>query len=286
MNTAKLVCPDERALIDRLERRSLCVRVSDPQTIAAAAHHATRRNSLFCVICDSDTLLSEIETEETWRGIPIAWIAPAVGPFRHLSRQLALLRTLNLRVYLPATDLIGARLLTSVGIPTCVMFDTVAPDWDILADLMIYTLLDMAPHAPIEPFQTIAEGYRQTAWSEDWGRVWFHDPLQYLHVDDQGRVALSRRALLAGDFIAHDVSELDTPTVKQTVADQCQAWQAFFAHHHFCTLCKAWRICHGRFATGKTEPDGCADFFCEMMTVIEQRRDRVQSNRVAEIWQP
>jgi hypothetical protein len=283
----KLVCPHERALIDRLEGRTVCVRVDAARDIIAAAADVRRHNTLSCVICDLAIPIEEIEVEGDWQGVPIALMAPSVGRFRNIAKKVGALRKLNLRVYLPgeANNLNGARTLASLGIPVCLDFE-VKPDWEALADLMTYALLGPVPHAPIDPFQTIADGYRQTARTADWGRVFFDDPSRYLHLDAEGRIALSRRELLAGDFIAGDVSKLDSPEVKHAIEERTEAWRNLFAEDHFCARCKAWRICRARFCDGKETSDGCDEFFHEMAEVIERHRKTARANGPAEKWQP
>ena len=279
----KLVCPHERALIDRLEGRAICVRVDAAGDIVAAAADVRRHNTLACVICDLSVPIEEIEVEDDWRGVPVALMAPSVGQFRNVAKKVAALRNLNLRVYLPceADNLTGARVLASLGIPVCIDFGA-APDWDALADLMTYALLGLVPHAPIDPFQTIADGYRQTARSNNWGRVLFDDPSRYLHLDAEGRIALSRRDLLAGDFIAYELSKLDSPEVKHAVDERLDAWRNLFAEDHFCARCRAWRICRARLCDGKAAPDGCDAFFDEMAEVIERRKPEATVAK----WQP
>ena len=282
-----LVCPNEPALLERLEGRTLCVCVDSPDEIVAAAKRAGRRNRLHCVICDCATPIEDIKIEASWRGIPIALRAPSTGRFRALSGKLRALRSLNLRVFLACdrANLVGARLLASLGIPVCVEFGA-APDWNALADLMVYALLGIAPHAPIEPFETMAGCYHRTQRSEDWGRAWFDDPASYLHLDADGRVALSRRALVASDFVADDAGALETAAVREAIAARREAWRTLFADNHFCARCKAWRICAGRFRDGKTQPDGCEAFFCETAEAIERRRDKTKKNERAAPWQP
>lgn len=282
----KLVCPHERALIDRLDGRAVCVRVDGTGDIAAAAADVRGRNTLACVICES-VPIEEIEVEDDWLGVPIALMAPSVGRFRNVAKKVESLRRMNLRVYLPceADNLTGARVLASLGIPVCLVFEA-APDWDALADLMTYALLGLMPHAAIDPFQTIADGYRQTARSDNWGRVFFDDPSRYLHLDVEGRIALSRRDLLAGNFIACELSKLDSPEIKHAIEERTEAWRSLFAEDHFCARCKAWRICRARFCDGKAAPDGCDAFFHEMAEIIERRRNKPGSNRPAEKWQP
>jgi len=280
----KLVCPHERALIDRLQGRTVCVRVGAARDIAAAAAEVRQRNTLACVICES-VPIEDIDVEDDWQGVPIALMAPSVGRFRNIAKKVDALRKLNLRVYLSceADNLAGARILASLGIAVCIMFDA-APDWDAMADLMTYALLGPVPHAPIDPFRTIADGYRPAARSDDWGRVFFDDPSRYLHLDAEGRIALSRREMLAGDFVAGDLSKLDSLLVKHAIEQRAAAWRELFADDHFCARCKAWRICRARLCDGKAEPDGCDAFFDEMADVIERRRNKTGSR--ADKWQP
>ena len=290
MGSIKLVCPNQRALIGRFEQRTLCVRVNTPQEIIAAANDVRAHNNLFCVICDSKIPIEEIDIGEDWENTPIALMAPSVGRFRNISKKLELLRKLNLRVYLPCNEknLTGVRLLASVGIPTCIVFNVDHTlDWDALADLMTYALLGGAQHAPIEPFQTIANSYRQTSRrGEDWGRVYFEDSSRYLHIDVTGKIALSHRELLAGDFIADDLSKLDSLEIKEAIEDRMNMWRNLFLENHFCARCSAWRICRGKFSKGKTEPNGCVNFFDEMADIVEQYRNKLKSNRPVEKWQP
>lgn len=289
MKMLKLVCPNKRALIDRLERRTLCVRINFSEDVAAAVDAAKARNSLFCVICDSNVPLDEIEIPDGWPGEPIALMVPSVGRFGKISKKLVALRKLDLRVYLPygKENLVGARMLASVGIAAGMVFDPgETPDWDAIADLMTYGLLGAAPHAPIEPFQTMATAYRRDGRSEDWGHAWFDDPSCYLHIDEAGRIALSRTDLLAGEFVADDLSELDSPVVSAAIEDRTEAWRNLFFENHFCARCKGWRLCHGRFCDGKPTSNGCDDFFNEMTSVIEQYRRKMKLKRPVERWQP
>lgn len=87
MNAIKLVCPNNRALIDRFERRSLCVRVDAAQDIVATAENARARNNLFCVIWDSKIPIEDIDGCDDWQNIPIALMAPSVGRFRNLQKK-------------------------------------------------------------------------------------------------------------------------------------------------------------------------------------------------------
>lgn len=286
----KLVCPYDRALISRLERRNLCVRVNSPEELVPAARAVQAHSNLSCVICDSKVPVDEIDAGDDWQNIPIALMVPSIGSFRNVAKKLPLLRKLDLRVYFPCDNqnLTGARILASVGIPASIVLNSDrALDWDALADLMTYALLGLAKHAPIEPFQTIANGYREASrrW-EDWGRVYFDVPAHYLHVSEKGKIALSSRELLAGEFVADDLSKVDSPEVREAIENRMEAWRDLFLEDHFCARCGAWRICRGKFSRGKTKPDGCAEFFEEMANVVEQYRIKLKSTAPERIWQP
>jgi hypothetical protein len=91
---------------------------------------------------------------------------------------------------------------------------------------------------------------------------------------------------MAGDFVACELSKLDSPLVQHAAEERTEAWRNQFAEDHFCARCAAWRICRARFCDGKAAPDGCDAFFQEMAEVIERRRNKPGSNRAAEKWQP
>ena len=134
-----------------------------------------------------------------WR----SWPLPS-GRFRDLARHLDRLRKLNLRVYLPcdhADNLASLRILSSVGIPCCADFRDGGTDWEALADLATYAVLERTPHAAMEPFAFMAANYH-SADRLDWGRVFFDDPRHFLHLSEDGRVALSQAELAEGRFVA------------------------------------------------------------------------------------
>jgi hypothetical protein len=280
----KLICPDSPALIARLQGRTLCVRVEEPSGITTAAVAARQRNTLACVICKADVSRADIDIDDGWHDVPLALMVPSIGRVRHLVKKLKMLRKSNVRVHLSPTaeNLVGARILASLEIPVCIDLQSMC-DWDALADVMTYALLGMVPHAPIEPFHTIAENYHTASRSDDWGRIFFDDPSHYLHLDTVGHIALSRRELLAGQFVG-EIAQLDGLALKRAIDKRSAAWRNRFAENHFCARCDSWRGCRARLSDGKSEPDGCAAFFHEMTDVIDQRRER--HSRRAQPWQP
>lgn len=275
MNSKKIVCPYNPALLDRLSGRVVVVRVDDPTQVASAAADVTKsHNELFCVILELKVPVDQIALQDEWKGIPIALMAPSLGKFRNLVKELELLRKLNLRVYLPCSNLenlSGLRILASVGVPCCVTFDRGETNWEALTDLMTYAVLERAPHAPIEPFVFIASHYDPCAYTE-WSSIYFDDPKQFLHLDSKGRVALSHAELLKEKFIAKDISEIEDTAACPTYVEKFDAWRQFFLNNHPCACCEGWRVCLGKFAPngrGK-KSKGCTAFFSEMMEVSQR----------------
>ncbi len=283
----KLVVPYDRSLFERLRNRTLCVRVNDPRETAAAALAARVDNSLSCVLCELDIPLERFFVEPDWRGIPIFLKVPSAGNYRNLSKLLPALKSLDLHVYLPCEgrNLISARQLSSVGINTGIIIDENAEnDWHALAEIMTYALIGLMPHAPIEPFFTMANALGKGLRGENWGRVYFDDPSEYLHLDAKGRVALSHRELLAGDFIADNLAVLDSVEIRKAVDDRVASWEKLFLENNFCSRCSGWKLCRGKFSEGTKKSDTCKWFFDEMTAVVEQYHNRPGKVRQGKPW--
>jgi hypothetical protein len=272
----RLICPHEPALLKRLDGRTVLVRVDDVAGIAQAAGDARSRNQLERVLATASLPLSQIPLAESWRAIPIDLMVPALGAMGDVLAIIPALRRLNLRVVLPAAGehFAGAKVLASLGVPVAITLSQ-SRDWDALADLMSYALVSPVQHAPIEPFATLAAGFRADGRCEDWGRAEYDDPSRYLHLDREGRIALSAAELAAGDFFG-DFAMLDSIALHQAVRERGEAWRELFAQNHFCARCRAFRLCRGRLRDGLAEPDGCDDFFDEAIEVLTRRAARTE----------
>lgn len=286
----RLLCPDSRELIERLAGHALVVRVDGLEAIAnAAAMVEASEAHLFCVRCEERKPLAALRCPEGLEGIPIALYLPEVGPFREIVEWIRQLRELEVRIYLPATpeNLVSLRLLSSLGVACCATFDAVTPDWEALTDLATYALLGRAPHAAIDPFETIADHYRPEGRT-DWHTVHFADPSAYLHLDEAGRVALSHEEMRAGTFIADSVEALPEDLNScEPFAERIKSWRRFFLEDHFCASCNAWRLCQGSFAKSAEQDRGCASFFGEFLTVIEESRAQLDAQQTGpEPWRP
>lgn len=288
MNWPRIVCPPNPSLLQSFTGRTVAVRVNHPgEAPQAAAQVWESGNDLFCVIVESDTPLAQIEFREDQKAIPLAVMAPSWGKFRDLVKLLVMLRDFNLRVYLRCENpenITGLRILSSVGIHTCAVFDG-QTNWEALADLMTYAVLERVPHASMEPFTFIASRYDSFSYLE-WGCVYFDDPRDFLHLDAQGRVALSPSDLSQKRFIAPSLSEITAPDEFPAIRERLQAWRHFFVENHPCASCGGWKICLGKFAANIPENQGCSAFFLEMLEVARQHQARHAQVEEGRIWQP
>ncbi len=289
MNLPGIVCPDDKALLGSFNGRSVAVRVGNlARAPGAAADVLGSGNSLHCVIVETDAPLDAIEAPENAKGIPLALIVPSMGKFRGLAPGLACLRELDARIYLRCDNpenITALRVLASVGIHGCAIFGKSPNHWEKLADLMTWAVLGFAPHASIEPFETIVSHYNPHSCLR-WGRVWFDDPQCFLYLDERGRVALSRPELEQGNFIAGSISEIGDPPRFPAIKSSVLDWQRFFLQNHPCSVCPGWKICLGRFHSQSAENQGCSAFFIEMLDVARQYAKIKTPVEERHIWQP
>jgi hypothetical protein len=289
MNWPRIVCPDNKGLLQTFTGREVAVRVSDARRTAAAASRVRGTgNELLCVIIRSRVPLDEVTFGAEQKGIPMALMVPSPGRFRNLAKRLDLLRGLNLRVYLPCDNpqnLAALRVLSSVGIQTCAVFGKGTTDWEALTELMTYAVLEQTPHAFMEPFAFIASHYDPFSHL-DWGSVYFDDPRHYLHVDGKGRVALSHQEMTQRRFVAESIADIAVPDEFPPVRERVEAWRRIFVNNHPCASCGGFKLCLGRFAAHVRRDEGCSAFFLEMMEVARQHKGRQAPSEGSRIWQP
>ncbi|MEE9213744.1 MAG: hypothetical protein V3U54_02980 [Thermodesulfobacteriota bacterium] len=292
MNLPRIVCPNKKSLLQSFTGRTVAVRVNSPDLAEeAVAHVRESGNNLFCVIIEFNSPLDDIEFRENQKNIPLAIMVPSLGKFRNLVKHLNMLRDFNLRVYLSCDNhenLVGLRILSSVGIHSCAVFGNGKNDWEALCDLMTYAVLERAPHASIEPFTFIASHYDPFSYLE-WSSIHFDDPKHFLHLDAKGRVALSHAELSKKKFIAQSISEIVVTAEFPAIRRRTQAWKRYFVNNHPCASCRGWKVCLGKFAVDVPRNNGCSAFFLEMIEVARQHKAQKAQKAQAEegrIWQP
>lgn len=289
MNLPKIVCPHNRSLLQSLKGCTLAVRTPSIDHVSrAAADVSESGNYLFCVILDIDRPFDEVELGQELKDIPLVIMVPSLGKFRTLAKRVKILRALNIRVFLPCDkheNVVALRILSSLRIRACADFRNGKQDWNALADLMTYAILERTLHTPIEPFAYIALHYDPFVYI-DWSCVYFEGPGQFLHLDGKGRVALSHIELLNQTFIAQNLSEISAADEFPAIGEMTEAWRRFFVDGHPCAFCGGWKLCLGKFSAGLPENNGCKDFFLEMMEVARQYKAQQVVIEESRIWQP
>lgn len=283
MMTVRLVCPNNKQLFERINGKNVSVRVENLSDIPFVYKMVQNSNNfLDNIIVESKEKLDNIPFDKKWHGIPISLFVPDVGNFKKFANHINIMRELKIHIFLPAENkknLIYCRILSSLGITCYLVFGQKAPDWNLLADLMVYSIAGYIYHAPIEPFNFISKEYSPEK-NISWGHLYFNDPLVYLHVDSKGRVALSHESLIKEDFIEENLEVLNNPVLNEKYRKGINKWRMFFVSNHKCTFCKGWKICHGRLLFDNTTRD-CSLFINEMIEIIEQKRFQNECNMKA-----
>lgn len=259
------------------------MRIDDPLLIPVAPKFvAESGNNLMCVVLDSGVAIEEVHLSEELNDIPIILMATSMGRFRGIAKKIQLFRKLNLRIFLSNKDenLTALRIISSLGIPCSITMENTAVDWGSLADLMTYAILEQMPHAPIEPFSYIAEHYKPNDYTQ-WNSLYFEDPNQFLHLDPTGQIALSHKDLLSGKFVGH-IDKFDDAFINAQIEEGERAITELFISNHSCSRCPGFRVCLGKFMHSDTELNGCADFFAELMHVVELRRAQSRAKEGAQ----
>ena len=307
-------CPE---LLQGFHQARIAVRVHDPAMIIQAAGEISRHNTLAAVIAELDTSLAELTLLAEWRDTPIAFYLPSMGEFHQIAPKVVALRSMNARFFFPADNAenhTACRILSSLGLATGLWFksppfvkgdsggfasdstaksppaplsesgEVVEPDWVSLCDLMAYSLYGKMRHAPIEPFDYLISNYDPKVRNL-WDRIWFDDPESSLHISNEGKIALTRHHLLAGQFLSDQLGDIPCIADNPAYQEHQEAWREFFLKDDGCAFCPAWRVCLGRFDGICAEPEtGCRTFFLELMEAAEERK-KLQGNK-RELWQP
>jgi hypothetical protein len=239
-----------------------------------------------CVRLISRTLLAEVKLDEGWGDTPLTLEPRGLGRMREVVRRLEMLSHFNVRVYLPAAtieDCINLRLLSSLGINCCA---NVAGNpgrtvqWKALKDLAVYSLYTRRPIGEIDPFTYISRHYNGCGLV-DFRSVYFNDPSKYLHVDEEGRLSLTREDQSCGVFLEVPVEDYRSVRDTDCFANVINAWKSYFIERNQCSECEGWRVCIGAFSHYR-DP-GCAEVFGEVLAGAEHYR-QVQKRQTLR-WQ-
>lgn len=287
MNSLIPLCPPHPKLVEHLQGRKIAFRLESIESIGeTVALNQRYETHMHCLIVMSRVPVTDLDFPQENCVLPIALFAPELGRFRNLVSKLQILKQMNIRIYLPIDceeNFSSLRILSSLGIASAAVFPSGNNDWERVSDLMTYALMGRVSRAPIEPFNYLAERYSANL-RNDFSAVYFNDPTRYIHVDQEGRIALSTQELADQQFISAQIKDLDSLSENEMYRDRQESWRRFFLQTEGCAYCEAWRICLGRFSAHRRENEGCSDFFKEFLEAIELCQSLKM--RKVELWQP
>jgi hypothetical protein len=286
VNDPIFVTPAREDLVGMLCGRAAVIAAGGiEEAVAALGLLAGKNIELRCLLVRTKAPLASLALPKELENRPVALHPSRLGRFQDLVRVLPALRGLNARVYLSADDaqnITSLRILASLGVETVAALEG-AVRWDLVTDLMTYALLGIFPHAAMEPFRYIASRYSPQEPAE-WEAVYFDDPFTYLHLDEKGRVALTRSHLREGRFIASSPAEVTAEARAAALEERRDSLRTHFLEATRCASCQGWRVCQGRFAARAAEDPSCSAFFVELMDVVDRSRKQ-QGGKPKEPWQ-
>lgn len=284
-----LVCPFDEKLLGQMHDENLVVIAPSVEQIPDVYRISSdRKNRVRCVVVSTKGSLASVPFHESWKGIPIAIYAEELGPFKEFLSKMQLIRDLNIRFYLSSghkENFTALHVLASLHLNCGVAFDEQEIDWEALNDLMTYSVYGKVQHGPIEPFKYITTQYHPEKYTE-FNTVYFDNPHIYLHLDKDANIAVSRKDLQKGNFIASGYNELDKIKANPKYEEALNHWQSFFLKENGCAFCQSWRVCMGTFVDKVESNPGCQKFFADMMDAADHSLSNQQKNREREIWQP
>ena len=148
---------------------------------------------------------------------------------------------------------------------------------------MTYSLLGLVSHGTVEPFSYLTSIYEDCKYI-DFSPVYFNDPTQYVHINIDGRVALTREDFTEGNFISLNIDNIENLLQNEDYLKRLDNPRDYFLENDGCAYCPGWRVCLGKFSDNGNDKNGCKTFFTELMNVVENHRNLKSKN--ANVWQP
>lgn len=245
-----------------------------------------QNNKLVNVTVYFQGALTSIKILENWTKIPMCLYVSSLGSYRMFFHMLPILRQMNIKVFLSAQsnqNLIDIQMMSSLGIFTGVYFSEKGVAWDKMKELALYAQHSKSQHAPIEPFQYISTKYKAEE-TLDFNAIYYNDPTQFLHIDSEGKVALTYHLLKEGKFALDNFQQINTLKDNEEYAAFTTAWQRHFLEKTTCSYCPAWRICMGKFENQIDEEKSCQQVFADLMDGAEIHQEQ-HKRKPEKVWQ-
>lgn len=271
MDNFKLVCNFNIHLINQFKGKAFVVKTNNVNDILHINHVVSEFNKVHCIVINHPGALSGLQVSEEWAGIPIHIFAPRFGNFMQFIEQKMKYHKLDIRVFLSSdveSNYRDLQILSSFGIDCGIYFTEKSINWFKLNDLMVYSVYGKAGHAAVQPFDFVIKNFDYNK-PVDFSNVYFDNPHNYLHLSDDGNIALSAYDLHSGNFISDDLKSIDTIQQDENYKTYLNRWQSFFMKFDDCSTCPSWRICLGKFHFLTDKENSCRPFFNDLMEAAE-----------------
>ena len=288
MNNHILVSNFNIPLINKFKGKAFVIKTNNLDEIPKINHLVNEHNKLHCIALNHQGALSTMRVSEKWEGIPIHIFAHRFGNFMQFIEQRTIYHKLSVRVFLSSeieSNYKDLQILSSLGIECGVYFSDKAIQWDKLGDLMYYAAYGKVQHAGIEPFDFLIKKFEYNS-PIDFSNVYFENPQQYLHISDDGKIALSAIDLHIGKFISEDLNEIDNIEQNELYKKHLNNWQNYFMNLGDCSCCPAWRICLGKFHKLEDKKTTCQPLFNDLMEAAELFYEKKSNLKQKELCQP
>ncbi len=280
-----LVCPFNEKLIARLKKQAIVVVTDDFNILQYIHDRVNNSNKLHAIKIKTSKPLSEIEFHDEWYRIPLALYSPDFGIYKNFLHRLNTLRKLNIRIFLSSErdfNFTALKILSSFNISSGLFFDNEPFNWELINDLMHYTVYTSTRHAPIEPFTWLATNYDPAGYT-DFSSVYMNDPNRYIYINENEQIALTEKDFNENNFIATGIGSLENIKENTKYRDQQDLRYDIMLRMNECAFCQAFRICLGKFSGLENKNDTCKPFFSDFLDAADYYHSR---NKTGEkLWQ-
>lgn len=225
--------------------------------------------------------LETVDIDPAWADTPIVMYLNHLGKFRNVADKVEQLKGMNITIIFTgaqAQACVDAQILSSLGIHSGV---ELTPDSELsesLLDLMTYYFYSRLPHAPIEPFATMAHYYTGNNYVSP-SLLQLENPARYVHIDAQHRMAFTRAGLLAGNTLEHTADNITSQQLDTEAQRFSDRWQQWFIESHPCTFCPAFRVCKSFFYKEGADTTRCREVMSELLESIEFDKKKHETHR-------
>jgi hypothetical protein len=273
MNEMIYICPWNKELISRLNGRRLIINTNGFTELTEISETVNRDNELVCIRIHFNACLTDLMWREEWETLPLVLYCKGIGDYKQFLAGNQRFKKMNIQIFFPSTysyHYAELKILSSLRIHCGIVLDHQPVNWDLLNDLMHYSLYTQIIHGHIDPFHYVAKNYRVDTPTDYYG-VYYVDPSIYIHLDEEGNAAFSPGKLKQGEYLEQPFLKAEQLQATKAYKEMVYDWHKHFIEFTPCSCCPAWRICLGKYARLDNH-DECRAFFTDLLEAAEYHR--------------